>query len=304
MNLIHHALSEFKLRTRVSRTLSEALQHRTPDSLQRVTELADAHPEVVLEALLPWLAPAKPLTSHAALLLLEHLVGACNYAFHLALARGRGLQERLLSLALVRAEDESHRALQRLARLTLLEYSRGFADDPALRGLAGLLCVFETRTGKSLLRCLNVQRRTVRFRKVEPGDYILLSPSPDSATPTEDGAVTEADAEGPKGPRRALAPLRLTAAEVWPCRVCGYWNTPSGMRCAACETTRQVPSPSPSVDGKGEGTNGDPTTESVETGRGNALKEPWGMGESDSPVCSGFKETDEDEMNGKMASGL
>ncbi|CAJ1990805.1 hypothetical protein conserved [Leishmania donovani] len=230
MNYLRTVVADVKLKYRASRVVAECvLRREQPEFPQFLTEcvtIADGHPELILSTIRLYLEYNQPERAHGGLLLLEQLVSLCNYAFHLALARDYDIQDRIIHLAMKRGEGEAHQKTQRLARLTLLEYSRLFVDDRDLLRLSALVSSFEHRTHKSLMRCLNVQNRRVRFRDVEKSDIIPISPK-------ECVGFTSSSAGRP------VKPLQLSSApEVWPCRVCAYLNAPSAMRCAACETLR------------------------------------------------------------------
>lgn len=232
MNYLRSVVSDVKLKYRVGRVVYDCVAKREqPEFTQYLTEcvsIADGHPELVLTTLHEYLTFRLPENAYGGLLLLEQLVSLCNYGFHLALAKDYDIQDRIIQLAVKRGEGEAHRKAQRLARLTLLEYSRVFVDDRDLLRLSSLASSFEYRTRKSLMRCLNVQNRRVRFRDVDKSDIIPISPK--ESLGSTSGATS-----------RAVAPLRLSSApEVWPCHVCTYLNAPSATRCAACETLRSV----------------------------------------------------------------
>jgi hypothetical protein len=234
MNYLRNVVSDVKLKYRASRVVYDCIAKREqPEFTQYLTEsvnIADSHPELILSTLHEYLSFRQPENAYGGLLLLEQLVSLCNYGFHLALAKDYDIQERIIQLAVRRGEGEDHRKAQRLARLTLLEYSRVFVDDRELLRLSSLASSFEYRTGKSLLRCLNVQNRRVRFRDVDKDDIIPISPK--ESLGSTSGTTS-----------RAVAPLRLSSApEVWPCHVCTYLNAPSATRCAACETLRLMDS--------------------------------------------------------------
>ncbi|CAG9578132.1 conserved hypothetical protein [Leishmania major strain Friedlin] len=230
MNYLRTVVADVKLKYRASRVVAECVLKREqpefPKLLSECVTIADGHPELILSTIRLYLEYNQPERAHGGLLLLEQLVSLCNYAFHLALARDCNIQDRIIHLAMKRGEGEAHQKAQRLARLTLLEYSRLFVDDRDLLRLSALVSSFEHRTHKSLMRCLNVQNRRVRFRDVEKSDIIPISPK-------ECAGFTSSSAGRP------VKPLQLSSApEVWPCRVCAYLNAPSAARCAACETLR------------------------------------------------------------------
>ncbi|KPA82990.1 hypothetical protein ABB37_02727 [Leptomonas pyrrhocoris] len=234
MNYLKNVVSDVKLKYRAGRVVHDCIAKREqPEFAQYLTEcvsIADKNPELVLSTMHEYLSFRQPENAYGGLLLLEQLVSLCNYGFHLALAKDHDMQDRIIQLAVKRGEGEAHRKAQRLARLTLLEYSRVFVDDRELLRLSSLAGSFEHRTRKSLLRCLNVQNRRVRFRDVGTDDVVQISPK-ESLGSTSGGAT------------RAVAPLRLSSApEVWPCHVCTYLNAPSATRCAACETLRSADS--------------------------------------------------------------
>lgn len=232
MSFLERAFSNVKLSLRVSRVVHLAVSKgqdiRT--HLVECVSLADEYPAMVLGELLQYLSYSHAELSFGALMLLEHLVGSCNYNFHVALANNPTVQEKIVTLAIRRAEDEPHRKTQRLARLTILEYSRMFRDDKDLRPLSRLADAYERRTHKSLLRSLNVQQRKVGFKVIQPQDIVVYTPS-DQATSSVGAGVKD------------IAPIKLSAAEVWPCHVCTYLNSPAASRCAACETVRHRHSP-------------------------------------------------------------
>ncbi|TPP43482.1 hypothetical protein CGC20_7580 [Leishmania donovani] len=180
MNYLRTVVADVKLKYRASRVVAECvLRREQPEFPQFLTEcvtIADGHPELILSTIRLYLEYNQPERAHGGLLLLEQLVSLCNYAFHLALARDYDIQDRIIHLAMKRGEGEAHQKTQRLARLTLLEYSRLFVDDRDLLRLSALVSSFEHRTHKSLMRCLNVQNRRVRFRDVEKSDIIPISP--------------------------------------------------------------------------------------------------------------------------------
>ncbi|GET90606.1 hypothetical protein, conserved [Leishmania tarentolae] len=230
MNYLRTVVADAKLKYRASRVVAECVLRREqpnfPKFLTECVTIADRHSELILSTIRLYLQCNQPERAYGGLLLLEQLVSLCNYAFHLALAKDYDIQDCIIHLAMKRGEGEAHQNAQRLARLTLLEYSRVFVDDRDLLRLSSLISSFEHRTHRSLMRCLNVQNRRVRFRDVEKSDIILISPK-------ECVGFTGSSAD------RSVKPLQLSSApEVWPCRVCAYLNAPSVTRCAACETVR------------------------------------------------------------------
>ncbi|KAK7200621.1 Zn-finger in Ran binding protein [Novymonas esmeraldas] len=232
MNYLRNVVSDVKLRYRAGRVVADCVLKREqphfPQFLTECVAIADESPELILSSIRLYLVFTQPESAYGGLLLLEQLVSLCNYAFHLSLARDYDTQDRIVHLAMKRGEGEAHRKAQRLARLTLLEYSRVFVDDRDLLRLSALASSFEHRTHKSLMRCLNVQNRRVRFRDVASTDIIDISPK-------ECIGFTSSSTSRP------VKPLQLSSApEVWPCHVCTYLNAPSAMRCAACETLRSV----------------------------------------------------------------
>ncbi|KAL7696785.1 hypothetical protein N2W54_000843 [Lotmaria passim] len=234
MNYLRNVVSEVKLKYKAGRVVYDCITKREQQEftgyLTQCVSIADGRPDLVLSSLHEYLSFRQPENAYGGLLLLEQLVSLCNYGFHLALAKDYDIQDRIIQLAMKRGEDEAHRKAQRLARLTLLEYSRVFVDDRELLRLSSLASSFEHRTHKSLLRCLNVQNRRVRFREVDKNDIVPISPKESLGSTSGTTA-------------RTVTPLRLSSApEVWPCHVCTYLNAPSATRCAACETLRSMDS--------------------------------------------------------------
>lgn len=226
MNYLRSALSDARQRYHVNRIICAILLQRnnSAESIAEAVNFADRHPELVLTVMRNQLSYAKPDVVHRVLILLETLVGRCNYSFHIALAHYKPIQDKILALAIRRAEDAEQRRTQHLARLTLLEYSRLFRDDVELAELAQLATLFEFKTHKNLMRCLNVHRRRVRFKEPCSTDVVLLRANDIGANPS--------DAEA----SRAVAPIRISHVEVCPCMACGYLNAPSALVCASCET--------------------------------------------------------------------
>ncbi|CAJ1031408.1 hypothetical protein Q4I30_005818 [Leishmania utingensis] len=230
MNYLRTIVSDVKLKYRASLVVDECVLGREkpefPKFLTECVTIADGHPELILSTIRLYLIYSQPESAYGGLLLLEQLVSLCNYAFHLALARDCDIQDLIIHLAVRRGEGEAHRKAQRLARLTLLEYSRVFVDDRDLMRLSSLISSFEHRTHRSLMRCLNVQNRRVHFREVGVNDIVLISPEECLGCPSSSAG-------------RPVKPLQLSSApEVWPCHVCTYLNAPSATCCAACETLR------------------------------------------------------------------
>ncbi|KAG5498533.1 hypothetical protein JKF63_02819 [Porcisia hertigi] len=231
MDYLLSAVSHVRLKRRVAAVVADCVFRREQQGfvkfLTECVALADRHPELVLSTVRHHLVLAHPEGTYGALLLLEQLVSLCNYGFHLALARDELIQDCIVHLAVARGEGEAHQKVQRLARLTLLEYSRIFVDDKDFLRLSALVSSFEHQTHKSLMRCLNVQNRRVRFRDVEQSDIIPISPKESIGCTSSTG--------------RLVKPLKLSSApEVWPCHACTYLNAPSAKRCAACETLRSA----------------------------------------------------------------
>lgn len=238
MNYIRSTFADARLKYRVNRAVTGAVNHCNPSRLAECVSLADVYPKMILSAMGDNLSYSQPERTYGCLVLLEHLVGSCNYGFHTALAQSTPVQEKLVQFAMRRVEEEPHRRVQRLARLTLLEWSRIFVDDAALARLSRLATLFERRTRRSLLRAINVQNRRVCFRPVAPADVVILSPA----------ATTEQSVDQDM---KDVPTVELSCAEVWLCHVCGYMNSPAALQCTACDsvhTERTVPTsalPSP-----------------------------------------------------------
>lgn len=313
MNYIRGIWSDVRLKYHVYQVVSDCVLKREEPSfttdLIECVELADAHAQLVLAALRKSLLFSNPISTYNTLLLLEQLVSLCNYTFHLALAQDYAIQDKIIYIAARRAETTDQRTAQRLARLTLLEYSRIFVDDRDLLRLSALASSFENRTRKSLLRSINIQHRKVHFRDVESGDIIPISPKESL------GSVSA-------GAAREVRPFKLAAApEVWPCHVCAYLNAPSATKCAACETQRwsasqhssphhllhsvppategsAAPAETPAVvrsDNRGERPSDPPVKAAAAAAASSPLPPP-----SPSPVSISPPETDADVVNDKL----
>ncbi|RNE99172.1 hypothetical protein TraAM80_08339 [Trypanosoma rangeli] len=215
MDFLRRTFAEARLRYHVSKVFVEA--SATPAKLSaEFLSLVEEHPLVVLSLLRDHLQTGSP-HAYAYLQLLEKIVDACSFSFHAAMATDHALQEKLVQLAVTRVEGAEKRKVRRLARLTLLEYSRMFVDVPQLRSLARLAGLVEKLTGKSLMRALAVENKKVAFIDLRPEDIILISP------------VEE--------PLKALpSPQRKHAA--WPCHACTYVNRSQATACVVCNTPK------------------------------------------------------------------
>lgn len=247
---------------------------------------AETNPDAFFKVLCRYLHHSRlPEKLYKTLELLEFLVQRLNHSFHLALARNREVQKRLLLLATRRSLSPEQRRTQRLARLTLLEYSRIFADDPSLAYLSTLAGLYESRTGRSLLRSLNVQQRHVCFVEPEPKDIIMISPRNGSIGSSEGRTIfynslgmpytsledffstswqktTSGASEGsppasgkssmsvfpPTPPLPSVPHYGAGMTPGWDCKVCQQHNSPMSPRCSSCETAPIIaPSPEPAV---------------------------------------------------------
>ncbi|KAH9579819.1 zinc finger protein [Trypanosoma melophagium] len=217
MEFLRRTLADARLRLHVSATLAAG------GSLAEALALAERHPAVVLAVLRDGLTDAPPLAAQRRLRLLERLVDAGGYAFHRAMARDTALHAQLVRLAAARAETEEQRRTRRLARLTVLEYSRMFADDPELRSLTTLVGAVEKCTGRSLLRSIEVENKKVTFIEPRPEDIILISPIRRSAKDS---------------------PAQVKPS-TWSCHICTYMNKPNSAKCFACKTPKPIRSSSP-----------------------------------------------------------
>lgn len=234
MNFFKQAFSETVRRYHASKVLYTAstLSGGLP---AECFELAEKDPALVVTVLRECLNCADAERSHAYLVLLEKLVDACSFHFHLAMAQDQALHDKLVRLAVTRAEGEEHRKVRRAVRLMLLEYSRMFLDPPELRALASLAAVVEKDTGRSLIRAIEVEKKKVSFVDPRPEDIILIS------------SVRELVAQSSSPPRQEVA--------TWSCHVCTYTNEIDCTRCDACKTVRPAKnlSPPPQVEGTADG---------------------------------------------------
>ncbi|EAN94783.1 hypothetical protein C3747_113g79 [Trypanosoma cruzi] len=224
MDFLKRTFADTRLRYHVSKVLFAA----STSSAKLSTEcllLAEQHPTLVLAVLRENLQPGSH-QSYAYLLLLEKIVDACSFSFHAAMALDCTLHDKLVKLATTRAEGEENRKVRRLARLTLLEYSRMFVDVPELKSLSRLAGCVEKITGRSLMRSIEVESKKVTFVDPRPEDIILISP-------------TEVPAKA------SLPPSRKPA--VWSCHVCTYINRPHATVCVVCRTPKATRPTSPPV---------------------------------------------------------
>ncbi|KAG8347467.1 hypothetical protein ERJ75_001243900 [Trypanosoma vivax] len=176
MDFLRRTFNDVKLRFHIHSTLFAAAT--VPVSLSHeCLELAERHPELVVTTLAAGLNSSSIQHSHGYLELLEKLVSSCSSSFHLAMARDYALQEALVSLITMPVEGAAQRGLRHLARLTLLEYSRIFADDPNLQRLSRLARIAEKRTGRHLLRAIELEDKSVRFIDPRPQDVIVFNPA-------------------------------------------------------------------------------------------------------------------------------
>ncbi|ESL09247.1 hypothetical protein TRSC58_03036 [Trypanosoma rangeli SC58] len=215
MDFFRRAFADARLRYHVSKVVLAAIA--TPAKLSaEFLSLVEEHPLVVLSLLRDHLQTGSPHT-YAYLQLLEKIVDACSFSFHAAMAADLALQEKLVQLAVTRAEGAERRKVRHLARLTLLEYSRMFVDVPELRSLARLAGLVEKLTGKSLMRALAVENKKVAFIDLRPEDIILISP-------------VEEPLNAPPSPQRKQA--------AWPCHACTYMNGLQATACVVCKTPK------------------------------------------------------------------
>lgn len=229
MNYIRNFFADSRLRAKITKLVRDCVGTDlvVKHGVTECGQLADEHPVYVLTALAETMGSSRPQHTLSALCLLEYLVGTCNHAFHLALAQHTAMQERLLSWTTRRTENDAQRQAQRLARLTVLEYSRMFMDDPQLAPLAGLAEEFTRRTNKNLMRCINLQKRKVTFREPRSGDFFDVSPQESRGTSSQ--------------PMHEVRRIDLRAPEVWRCPACHCMNAPAAHKCVACETVRLEP---------------------------------------------------------------
>lgn len=271
MNFIRNAISNTRLQYRISKTINDAIVDSSVDGVMaECRELAETVPDMLLQSLATsFLSPNQPEKAFRAMELLESLVQSCSRVFHLALARSHLVQQKLLAIAMRRV-DGTHpfqSRAQRLARLTLLEYSRIFMADPDLQKLSTLAALFESRTKRNLLRALNVQNRHIAFTEPRADDIIMISPrksigpkgptaflssstqdgpSPGSsgmpyATLQEFFAARIDKIELPASIQKKQLPKSMTSPKRWVCPVCQQNNSPMALLCAACETPRLFP---------------------------------------------------------------
>eukprot|EP00796_Vickermania_ingenoplastis_P011615 gene11615-8004_t len=253
MNFLRNAVSHTRLNYRISRVVGEAVgEQQIASAREECVALAEEFPEQLLTTLSTFLTPSHPAKAVRGLELLEYLVQSCSRAFHVALAKCHPAQQKLLGLAMHRCgSDRQLREAQRLARLTILEYSRIFMADPDLQRLATLAGLFESQTRRSLLRCLNVQMRHVAFTDPRPADVILISPrKPEAAktlgfsssgmpyTSLQEFFAARVDKVEPPGMCKQPLPKSLTSPQRWTCQACGLVNSPMALLCSACETPR------------------------------------------------------------------
>lgn len=283
MSFLRDAIAHTRVNYRVARVVSTVLSSSPPtqasaalsscdgtalESLSECQQFSASHPEVILRSIAVFLSFSQGQKALRALRLLEYLVQTGNHSFHLSLSKCNSVQQRLLDLAMSRLPSshddvhEVHKAVQRMARLTLLEYSRLFIGDEALQKLATLAGLFESQSRKHLMRCLNVEHRHVCFTEPQQGDFVLISPRPSpTELPSSPSAGVAAlpgapyarlsdffDAHSPLVP--APLPTSMTDPQRWECQACGEENSPMAQRCSTCETPRltdayRTPSTSP-----------------------------------------------------------
>jgi len=199
MSFFRDAITHTRVNYRAARMVSTVLSSSPPtqasaassscdgialESLTECQQFSVSHPEVILRSIAVFLSFSQGRKALRALRLLEYLVQTGNHSFHLSLSKCNSVQQRLLDLAMSRLPPfhddahEVHKAVQRMARLTLLEYSRLFIGDEALQKLATLAGLFESQSRKHLMRCLNVEHRHVCFTEPQQRDFVLISPRP------------------------------------------------------------------------------------------------------------------------------
>ncbi|AAZ11725.1 Zn-finger in Ran binding protein and others, putative [Trypanosoma equiperdum] len=215
MEFFRRTFHDIKLRLHVSKVCSEASKAPAVPPTECM-ELAEAHPHLVASVIGDGLGRTSGAHLYGYLVLLEGLVNSCSSSFHSAMAQDCVLQENLVSLAIGRAEGSERRRSRHLARLTLLEYSRMFADEPELQSLAVLARKVEQRTGRHLLRAIVLENKSVRFVDPRPQDIVVYSP-------TESTVGTAASADGPA---------------AWPCPICTSVNRSTDETCLACGAAR------------------------------------------------------------------
>lgn len=207
MNYILSAIASSRSKRRIYALINSVVSKISPEDEKERNELPIS-PVVLNEcvevaesdkvnslflAFFDFLRPSSPVKAYGALKLLEYFVQRCNRNFHVALANCTRLHEKILNLAIFRVTEKSDnwdyskkkdedfllskhsRQAQRLARLTILEYSRLFVGDSLLEPLAALAKTFESRTKRNLFRAINIQERRVGFRKIKPSDVILIA---------------------------------------------------------------------------------------------------------------------------------
>nr|CCC90880.1 conserved hypothetical protein [Trypanosoma congolense IL3000] len=209
MDFFRRTFNNIKLRLHISKVFQEASKYPvvlSPECL----ELAESYPAIVAAVIGDSLGKSSTLHVYGYLLLLEKLVNSCSSAFHSAMAQNCALQENLVLLATGRADGAERRRSRHLARLTLLEYSRMFADVPELRSLATLATAAEQRTGRHLLRAIVLENKSVRIIEPRPQDIVVFSP-------TESTAGSAVQTELPA---------------VWPCSICTSMNRRSDESCS------------------------------------------------------------------------
>ncbi|RNF26165.1 uncharacterized protein Tco025E_01565 [Trypanosoma conorhini] len=224
MDFLRRAFAETRLRYHVSKVIF-AESASTGKLSRECLSLVEEHPLVVLSVLREHLHTGSP-HAYAYLHLLEKIVDACSFSFHAAMSADHALHEKLVKLAVARAEGGERRKVRRLARLTLLEYSRMFVDVPELQSLAKLAGLVEKVTGKSLMRALAVESKKVAFVDPRPEDIILISP-------------VEVPVKAVPSPQRT--------STAWSCHICTYVNRPQATTCVVCRTPKTTRAASPPV---------------------------------------------------------
>jgi hypothetical protein len=252
MQFLKSTVADYQLRTKISRAIADVTSNQRLTlklaDCDDVIPFAEEHPKIVLHYLHERLSGTSHTAAYLSVLLLDILVNTCSYVFHEVLASEKALQQRLVALASERAESDSQRKVRSAARNVVLDFSRTFFDDSRLVSLSLLAEQVERKTGKKLLRSIQIERTNVRVIDPRPGDIIMISPIKRGPT----GRPLPVSVSGGSGGNDVSTVLHVgassspttasspTMSKFWICERCTFVNSNSLEKCNACGCKRTL----------------------------------------------------------------
>ncbi|CUG90221.1 Hypothetical protein, putative, partial [Bodo saltans] len=252
MQFLKSTVADYQLRTKISRAIADVTSnHRLTLKLadcDDVIPFAEEHPKIVLHYIHERLSGTSHTAAYLSVLLLDILVNTCSYAFHEVLASEKSLQQRLVQLASERAESDSQRKVRSAARNVVLDFSRTFFDDSRLVSLSLLAEQVERKTGKKLLRSIQIERINVAVLDPRPEDIVLISPIRRGPTgrPLPPNVGTGGGNDGSTvlhvggSPNSSPTSSSPAMSKFWICERCTFVNSNSLEKCNACGYKRPL----------------------------------------------------------------